>query len=624
MLAFEEVFTKVCKDLGEDKEILRNGLMKTPFWDFISIYDKHLVSKSTAKKSDREIQRLIDCYVPKLKKFKFGNKVVEISVYDVEQIFGLQNPKNGINVPTPLEDSKKPVDNSMVQAFFGNEIRITKSRILDLLDAEVKFKRYGWPMRVTQLLLLHLFTTLLFASSGSTLGWSFVKCITDYDTMKKYNWAKGVRDYLLSCLTTSEDGRPHTNSGCVVLIPIDNAEDETNAKDNEQQGDDDFMNHPPKHVVVKPKGKKRQRAKEKKNIIKPSCCGGARSGKKTKRAKKQKHVAGKGIVKQTLRDTVDNAVGDDDFENPPPKNGATMHDAVGKKKATRKNLKKGATAQVEEGSSVVAEKGGSAESEEGALVVTKKGAPAQAKEGASVVAEKDAPAESEEGAHVVSEKRANVQTEEDATAQGATAQAEKGTPVVAEKGATTQAVEGSSGHSELEGNEKATAVDDEGETYEEAATNTKEILKKFFNKDKDADQGGGHEEFASEKMYDPEDFRLYEEFVENESKEFPKATSDEELEYWQEGLGAEKVATAEAEEGSAENVAIAGEEEGSAGNIDNAGEKKGSVVGGAAEREGPRTRSVVRRIKARTDRKEKKSEDFEVQIPLKRQRKKSD
>ncbi|KAL6213657.1 hypothetical protein ACLB2K_013103 [Fragaria x ananassa] len=176
----------------------------------------------------------------------------------------------------------------------------------------------------------------------------------------------------------------------------------------------------------------------------------------------------------------------------------------------------------------------------------------------------------------------------------------------------------------LEGNEKATAVDDEGETYEEAATNTKEILKKFFNKDKDADQGGGHEEFASEKMYDPEDFRLYEEFVENESKEFPKATSDEELEYWQEGLGAEKVATAEAEEGSAENVAIAGEEEGSAGNIDNAGEKKGSVVGGAAEREGPRTRSVVRRIKARTDRKEKKSEDFEVQIPLKRQRKKSD
>lgn len=87
----------------------------------------------------------------------------------------------------------------------------------------MKVKRYGWPMRVTQLLLLHLFTTLLFASSGSTLGWSFVKCITDYDTMKKYNWAKGVRDYLLSCLTTSEDGRAHTSSGCVVLIPVSNS-----------------------------------------------------------------------------------------------------------------------------------------------------------------------------------------------------------------------------------------------------------------------------------------------------------------------------------------------------------------------------------------------------------------
>ncbi|KAL6125236.1 hypothetical protein ACLB2K_073295 [Fragaria x ananassa] len=133
-------------------------------------------------------------------------------------------------------------------------------------------------------------------------------------------------------------------------------------------------------------------------------------------------------------------------------------------------------------------------------------------------------------------------------------------------------------------------------------------------------------------MYDPDDFKLYEAFVEKESKEFPKATNDEELEYWKglakgetsevgvttqdeggstrndlKGLGAEKVATAEGEEGSAENVATAREKEDSAGNVE-----------GAREEEEPRTRSVVRRIKGRTDRKEKKMEDFEVQIPLKR------
>ncbi|KAL6218714.1 hypothetical protein ACLB2K_011923 [Fragaria x ananassa] len=369
-----------------------------------------------------------------------------------------------------------------------------------------------------------------------------------------------------------------------------------------------------------------------------------------------------------------------------------MHDEVGKKKKARKNLKKGATTQAEEGAYVVAEKGGPAESEEGAHVVYEKGATAQAEEGASVVAEKGAPAKSEEGAHVVSKKGASEQTKEGASVQveeGATGQVEKGALVVAEKGATTQAVEGSSGQTEegatseaeedireglesfdmtlngwLEGNEKAVVVDDEGETYKEATANTEEILKKFFNKDMDADQGGGHEEFASEKMYDQEDFRLYEEFVEKESKEIPKATSDEELEYWQdlakveggsagndvEGLGVEKVATVEGEEGSAENVATPGEEEssaeniegareeegsvgniegaeeeeGSAGNIEGAGEEEGTYVGGAAEREGLRTRLVVKRIKARTDRKEKKMEDFEVQIPLKEQRKKHD
>ncbi|KAL6211237.1 hypothetical protein ACLB2K_016464 [Fragaria x ananassa] len=490
--------------------------MKTLFWEFISIYDRGLVSKSTAKKSDREIQRLINCYVPKLKKFKFGNKLAEISVPDVQQIFGLQNPKNGLNVPTPLEDSKKPVDNLVVQDFFHNEVRITKSRILDLRNAEIM-------------------------------------------TMKKYNWAKGVRDYLLSCMTTSEDGRAHTSSGCVVLsrstvlcviddsvlrkvespcfhngvkkmqvhqIDIDNPEDETNEKDNEEQGDDDFVNHPPNHAAAKLK------------------------------------------------------VGDDDFENPSPKNGATMHDEVGKKKAARKNLKKGATAEAEEGAPVVAKNGALAKPEEGAPVVTKKGATAQDEEGASVVAEKGAPAESEEGG---------------------TAQVVEGSSGQAKEGATSEAKEDTREGLEsfditlngwLEGNEKADAVDDE-------------------------DQGGGHEEFVSEKMYDPEDFRLYEKFVEKESREFPKATSDEELEYWQdereelkrnntqlkkklkqkidyiktleykyklllleqkgetsEGLGAKKVATVEGEEGSTENVATAGEEEGSARNVEGAGKKK--------------------------------------------------
>ena len=53
-------------------------------------------------------------------------------------------------------------------------------------------------------------------------------------------------------------------------------------------------------------------------------------------------------------------------------------------------------------------------------------------------------------------------------------------------------------------------------------------------------------------------------------------------------------------------------------------EKEGLDVGGAAEREGPRTRSVVRKIKARTNRKEKKMENFEVQIPLRIQRKNRD
>ncbi|XP_024172229.1 actin cytoskeleton-regulatory complex protein pan1-like [Rosa chinensis] len=313
MIAFHDVLHKVYEQLNrEEKMRLKAELKKTPFWNLIEAYDKGLMTKNTTAKSDREMHRLVQCYKPALKKFKFGNKLAEISVSDVHYILGLPNQKSALTVPNPIDDPKKPTDHPLVQRFFANDRRIKKARIMSCIDEQLREKAPGWIENMTKLLLLHLFITLLFASSGSTLGWSFVKCITDIETMRRYNWARAVRDYLLLCLQAATTGKARQISGCVALIPywicerstmlveikgreamtpgcvkwslpqftkelqkmqvddieIDNAvADNNRSKHGKENSDDDFENPPSKHAATaQAKGQKRQREEKKATV----------------------------------------------------------------------------------------------------------------------------------------------------------------------------------------------------------------------------------------------------------------------------------------------------------------------------------------------------------------------
>ncbi|KAL6188481.1 hypothetical protein ACLB2K_039873 [Fragaria x ananassa] len=177
------------------------------------------MKKATTEKSDKDVHRIVQCYDTSLKKFRFGKHLAEISVFDVHYILGL--PMSGLTVPNPKDGSRKPTDNPIVQRFFAEEKRIERGKIMSCVDAELDNEES--PERIENiaiLMILHMFITQLFASAGSKLGWSFVKCITDIETMNKYNWAKGVRDYLLFCLNTAKNGQAIQISGCMTLISI--------------------------------------------------------------------------------------------------------------------------------------------------------------------------------------------------------------------------------------------------------------------------------------------------------------------------------------------------------------------------------------------------------------------
>nr|XP_011462137.1 PREDICTED: disease resistance protein RPS6-like [Fragaria vesca subsp. vesca] len=102
-----------------------------------------------------------------------------------------------LTVPNPKDGSRKPTDNPIVQRFFAEEKRIERAKIMSCIDAELDNEES--PERIENiaiLMILHLFITQLFASAGSKLGWSFVKCIAD---MNNYNWAK-VLDMREKCI----------------------------------------------------------------------------------------------------------------------------------------------------------------------------------------------------------------------------------------------------------------------------------------------------------------------------------------------------------------------------------------------------------------------------------------
>ncbi|KAK9901135.1 hypothetical protein M0R45_002272 [Rubus argutus] len=270
MMAFHEQLTRVKNILGHDMNLLRIELKKTPFWNLIKVYDEGYMSANEGKKSDRQMHMFIECF-----NLRSKSSCLEIVLV----------------VPNPAALSSKPAYIDLVQIISRMRPESQSPEYCFCLGNVTRIRPSGWPKDAARLLILYLFCTLLFASSGSTLGWSFVRCIESVEIMNQYNWAKGVRDYLISCLMppTKNEQKPKARaiSGCVTLIPywicertalineiqgrerIDNAIEEKAKMVEQENKDDDFVNPPPKSIsksiFVKGRKQSRKRREEAKH-----------------------------------------------------------------------------------------------------------------------------------------------------------------------------------------------------------------------------------------------------------------------------------------------------------------------------------------------------------------------
>ncbi|CAN6542256.1 unnamed protein product [Malus baccata var. baccata] len=196
----------------QQRQDVINHLAETPFWSLIKFYmDDEIVATDRKKKSDMDLIKIIQCYDSKQQRFKFGDHEPKaITSEDVVEIFGLNN--QGVELPNTDKSTKNMKDSFL-----------KKKDIVEAYQKSVQDKTPEGAKATASIICVHLLQSLLFATSGTYIAWSFITICGALDQISKYNWAKGVRDYLFKRINKSKKKRKNgeesaTTSGCTALI----------------------------------------------------------------------------------------------------------------------------------------------------------------------------------------------------------------------------------------------------------------------------------------------------------------------------------------------------------------------------------------------------------------------
>ncbi|KAL6199308.1 hypothetical protein ACLB2K_029092 [Fragaria x ananassa] len=186
----------------------------SPFWNFMKIFYHGGMKKKDCKKVDEDIRRMINAYNVEQKGFMFGERLRIISVDDVSNIFGV--PKEGVMLNAAAHITK-PEGNFIINTYFKGD-KVTKVMIDDALRVAIHDKKQQKPRDVVCLLTMSIFATFFFCGSGSTLSWKLVETCTDDMTLKNYNWAQIILDYLHQGLSKKKEDKDVALSGCLPLM----------------------------------------------------------------------------------------------------------------------------------------------------------------------------------------------------------------------------------------------------------------------------------------------------------------------------------------------------------------------------------------------------------------------
>ncbi|KAM5562245.1 neurofilament medium polypeptide-like [Rosa sericea] len=106
----------------------------------------------------------------------------------------------------------------MIDKYFGDAKKVTKTMVDSALAESLKDTKNQVPSEVASLIVMNLFVSFLFCTSGSTLSWKLVEIGTEWNSWRRYSWATLVLDHLHNGLSKKQEDKDVNLSGCLPLI----------------------------------------------------------------------------------------------------------------------------------------------------------------------------------------------------------------------------------------------------------------------------------------------------------------------------------------------------------------------------------------------------------------------
>ena len=190
-------------------------LQSTPFWKLFEAMLHSKIDQRKCRKFEEFVIMVIRSYEKNHSAFRLGNKLVKLTRSDVQLIFG-------------IDCGKKEIDFSKVNVTTVEFVkwrgispaqRLTTKNINMLIDQLLPSEKDEDVKDVVRLLCLHLCQSLFFSTSGTAIGWGYVKIMEDLDIIKEYDWADLITSTVMASIHTHYSN-PQKITGCVLVLLV--------------------------------------------------------------------------------------------------------------------------------------------------------------------------------------------------------------------------------------------------------------------------------------------------------------------------------------------------------------------------------------------------------------------
>ena len=190
-------------------------LKKTPFWKLFEAMLQSKIDQRKCRKFEESVLMVIRSYEKNSSAFRLGSKLVTFTRNDVQFIFGIECGVKEIDISCGSAASMEFVkrrDISPAQ-------RLTSRNINFFIDKLLPSDKDEDVRDVVRLLCMHLFLSLFFSTSGTAVGWGYLKLMEDLEGMKEYDWAELITVAVMGSIHNHHKN-PQKITGCVIALLV--------------------------------------------------------------------------------------------------------------------------------------------------------------------------------------------------------------------------------------------------------------------------------------------------------------------------------------------------------------------------------------------------------------------